>query len=569
MVTQLKSFMGSVFGSFGPSNEITSVCTELSKRYLSRQRVFNDWYSLLKLDDTLKQQDMESFVGNDPRTTWNMAVYLLTPRPILHQIISTEGRILSPAAQEAAQFIQQYFSRLWLSIDHSTIHQGQPSWLRSFVGLLVITGWYSVPYLVKSNGDGWVDYWNPATTFPEFDSDMGLVKLARIRKLSASEARATLQREGWMANYHASLNHSITEYQLWVDDGTSVSHGVSYDSSIVKPMSQVLGVDKIPILVGYVGGLPDDGSVDEMRSKSMGQSILAPNESIYLNYNKQQTFMQQLARDVANPRVFEKSSGNRPIIANVADWYKRGAFFRGGVNDEIQVIQPPGAPIELTQLLYTLRNSLQRGGFNDIVFANIAQETPVAMVSQAAESAMQLIEPYYTAIKTVISTVTDFWYQTYLKDARLRPSSWEGIDFTLLEDTRITSSYIIKIPGDLRNRIQQARELNPRFEIPLVKVYELMLPEISNPVEAVAQLDAERARLHPAYQQVQLVNAFDAAAAEARRFNNDQMAKLFEAVAAGMRRQLGQPNLPQDKLPNTAANNTNSAPTQSMSQLRM
>ena len=571
VLSTLNRLTGNHFGASGPANEILTECIRLRNLYASRQQSFRVWYDLLMLKDSLAQANMESFVGNDPRTTWNMAVYLLTPKPLVHQVVSTEGLPMSPATREAAHLVQQYFGRLWSRINQQNIYAGQPSWFSNFVGLLTITGWYALPYLMLPDGKPFVDYWNPATVFPEFEysSNRELIKLARIRKLSASQAVAIAKAEGWAYNFTSRMGNSVTEYQLWVKDVDSIHHGVVFDNTVVKSLAPVSGLTRIPVLVGYVGGLPDDGAIDTDYMKSQGQAVIAPNEPLFINYNKQQTFLQQLARDTANPRVFEKSAGNRPIIANIDEWYKRGAHFRGGPNDSIDVLQPPGIPVELTQLLFTIRNQMQRAGFNDLVFGNILQEVPVSMIAQAAESAMQLIEPYYNAVKIITSEITDFWYQIYLKNPTIMPASWKGFDTEALENTHIVSDYAVKIPGDLQTRIATARSLNPRFEVPLPKVYELTLPEITSPIEAIAQLEGERAKLHPSYQAVQLIAAFEEAALEARRFNNPQFAKLFETVAANMRRQLGQTNLPQDKLPANGQEGEAGGILPSLSALRM
>ena len=85
--------------SHGRAGEIVSEAKGLHDAYIDRDKMFAEWYSLLQLDDVLKQANMESFVGNDPRTTWNMAVYLLQPRPFVHQIATTDGTTLSVQAQ--------------------------------------------------------------------------------------------------------------------------------------------------------------------------------------------------------------------------------------------------------------------------------------------------------------------------------------------------------------------------------------------------------------------------------------------------------------------------------------
>src|SRR3990167_8350248 len=102
---------------------LTQECLGLQKLYADRQSRFEDWYSLLRLDDKLAQTDMESFVGNDPRTTWNMAVYLLQPKPLVVSIETSDGRILTPETADTAKQISQYFNAQWRNIDRQELYR--------------------------------------------------------------------------------------------------------------------------------------------------------------------------------------------------------------------------------------------------------------------------------------------------------------------------------------------------------------------------------------------------------------------------------------------------------------
>ena len=519
------------------TNSIAGEVAELSKYWTDRNKAMTRWYEQLRMDDKLAQKNMESFVSNDTRTTWNMATYLLQPKALTHTIVSVTGSIIAPDMSDILEVIKLRIKQLWDNIERQNILAGKQSWFWDMIGLFTATGWYAVTNVTDKTGKPVVNYWHPATVFPEFaEGSLGLIRLGRQRMLSAEQAKSQAISEGWRTDYN--IAGRVSESQLWKLSNNTVLHGVEYNNITVKPMTPT-GLTKIPVYVGYAGGLPDIGVLDDKFRENMGQSILAINEHVYSNFNRLQTFLQQLIRDAANPRVFEKSTGPKPLI-NIEEWYKRGAVFRGGPNDSIDVIQMPGIPVELTSYLFQIRNQMQRGSFSDLTFGNILQEVSSIVMSQAANAAEQLLYPYWTAIQALITAISDEWYQELLIDASKRPSNWPKFDSAKLADTRVVSKYTIKIPGDLNNRINLAKSLNGRMELPVSTLTEMFLPEISNPKEIEGKLDAERAKLIPEYQKVVLIKAFDNMVAQARELGDTQMAELASIVSGMLKQQLGQ-----------------------------
>ena len=550
MVTsRITGFLSSITG---PSNSIITEIRELENWYTARNKKFAEWYNLLAMTDELEQKNMESFVGNDPRTTWNMATFLLQPKPFIHTVTSTEGEVLPDETKDATVFIQQFFSRQWDKINESDLKRGKNTWFWNFIGLLIGTGWYAVPNMTNPDGKMVVDYYNPATIYPDFsdDPEEGLLRLARVRVVSATQAMRTIKREGWLPA--GQMHGRIVEGHLWKKDEMGmILHGVIMGNKVVKPIEAVPGLFTIPIIVGATGGIPSFSNNAEDELANRGQSILATNASIYKNFNKQQTFMQQLLRDTANPRVKVTQMGNNPIIGHPDEWYARGAFFKVGPNEDIAVIPQPGIPVELTQMLFGLRNQMQRGGFSDLTFGNILQEVSAVLVTLSSEAAQQLITPFHNVVMFAVSEVTNGWYRTFIDNPGLRPDSWKELDLAGLEQTRIVSTYSIKIPGDLSNRINLAKALNPRLELPLDMVIEQFLPEIQNIVEAISKVESEKARAHPSYQSILLVQAMDRAALRVAE-DAPEMAEMFRAVSSNIRSQLIQQPSKEDRVATTS-----------------
>lgn len=532
-------------------NAVVDEIKELVRNHSQRQKAFDRWYKLLSQEDELAQPNMESFVGNDPRTTWNMATFLLQPKPMVIKIIPNSGNVIAPEARAVVEHIQQHFNSVWTRLNTKNLKRGKETWFWNFIGLLVATGWYAVPNWMEDDGELGIDYWNPAQVYPEFSDipEEGLLRLARVRTITGAQAESNIRKnsgDGWVWPLGRHMPNKPVESHLYTRiDGIPV-HAVVIDNIVVKPLT-VIGTDVIPILAGAVAGIPKFDSIQRDISDTMGQSVLAPNEQLFRSLNKLQSFLMQLIRDTANPRVLEKSVSNNRLIKDPEDWYRRGAMFRGGPQDSIEVIAMPPIPVEVSQVLFGHRNAIQRGGFSDLTFGNIIGEVSAALVTQAAEAAMQLITPYKDVVVHVATESTNSWYHRYLDNPGIRPSSWPEIPdevLELLKDSYIEASYAIKIPGDLNNRIVMAKQLNKNFELPVVDLITLLIPEVSNPAEAMSKLAAERAKLEPSYATVQLIQAYEVLAAEANAASNPSAAQLFTILSEGLRKQLtGQPTI--------------------------
>ena len=318
-----------------------------------------------------------------------------------------------------------------------------------------------MPNIVDMMGRPFVDYWNPATVYPEFaDNPLdGVLRLARVRVVTATRAIAIAKREGWDVTPD-SIGRGVTrvnESHLWrQEDDFNVSHAVMLGNKVVKERQIVSNLRRIPVVVGGTAGLPDDGQIDSSNYQAtFGQSLLASNEAVYNSLNRHQSFMQQLLRDTANPRWFQKKLGNKSIITP-EDLYKRGIVYSMNVQEDIGTIPTPAIPVELTQQQFSMRNQAQRGGFSDITFGNVVQEITSVLMAQAAESAQQLLAPFHGGAELCLTEVTDNWYQTYIDNPGMRPKSWLPIPASMRDNTRIQVTYSIKVPGDLTSRVDIA-----------------------------------------------------------------------------------------------------------------
>jgi len=240
----------------GPQSEITTEIKQLSDRWSDRNKAFERWDDLLHLKDQLATPNMESFVGNDPRTTYNMAVYLLQPKPFVHKILKLDGAQLSINSTPIVNLIQNHLRSLWEQIDRRDAKRGRQSWFWGLISMTVATGWYAMPYMLQPNGVPFVDYWNPATVYPEWDDDIdsGLPKLARVHGITPGSAQRMYARNNW-PEPRQRFGSSVLHGQIWKKDRGEIILAQVINGQVVEDWHVLSGLVDIPVQVGRAGGL--------------------------------------------------------------------------------------------------------------------------------------------------------------------------------------------------------------------------------------------------------------------------------------------------------------------------
>lgn len=555
------------------AHDIVTEANQLRRMFDGRDRQITTAYKMLDQVDENAQEDMESFVSNEARTTWNMGTFLLQPRPLVHNVSRRDTLSLTEGQSLAARVVEAMLQRIWIERDRRMMRRGGSSWFWDFIGKLTATGWYAVPYGVMSD-KFLIDAWQPITAYPEFslDEEEGLIRLAKIWRAPIDQIIAFGNTSGWNMDIVSKTARTETVYQLWKqcdDNGKrEVTLGVSVGDKEVRPEEVIPGLTEIPVLIGGVGGIPanfnnaemmlirtsDPTNIRPVAKDEMavrGQSIMATNANVYANLNKQWTFIQQLLHDTANPKTWEKHEGTNKII-RPHEFFRRGAHFGMGVNESAGVFETPGIPAEATQLIFQLRNMFQRGGFSDITFGNITQEVTSVLMSQAVESARQLLTPFHNAITYVTTEVSRAWF----RDLSAAPNSHKNLlsqremdALTVLkesdDDFEIISDYTIQIPGDVANRLQMAKFASPSFELSVHDAYKLFVPEVPDVAQAIARAQTDKAQDHESIRTVIVIHALERSAAELQDAN-PKFANLYRQMAERLKAAtLGQPQQPQ------------------------
>src|SRR4030066_140554 len=333
---------------------VTREANELEMSWSSRNAKIPQWYDTLLLKDELAQTGMESFVSNDPRTFFNLALHLLIPKVIPHRVVEdAEKRSVESGFDKVNRFLELTWERL----NKLSRKRGRQSWPRRLVGLVLATGWYSV-YAMATKDELIAEVWHPLQTFPEFGDD-ALLRCAHKYTITPAAARRKLvTHPDWAQNISIpeSSYFQVVVLDYWKLEKDGPYNVVVMNNQIAKPY-QKTPFAEIPILTGPVGGLPDDGVIQTGMDwqEHYGESIVATHERGHRDAHKKMTFLQQLLRDTAQPVILEKNDGNA-IIKDPQDLYRRGSIFRMGTSDDIKVLDKGAVPVDVRTVMFEIGN---------------------------------------------------------------------------------------------------------------------------------------------------------------------------------------------------------------------
>lgn len=509
---------------------IVTKCENLKSNWSTRKKKFEEWYDILLLTDELEQEGMESVTTNDPKTGYGLARHLLTTMVIADRIPS---ETLPPEFVPAASYLENYVSKRWQDQEKRYRMIGKQSWLGQFVMWLLATDWYSTFWMVTDKAV-WGEVWSPADSFPGFGPD-GLAEHAHIYKLSAAAAMKKLRTMGWTVKRNPTAD--VTFYDYWGFDNTgSIINSVVMDNEFVKAPVVDNAVNKVgilPIFTSPAGGLPDTGSIKTTKGtwqRHYGESIVATNEDLLLNYNKMRSFLQQAARDAAQPKWLELSSGDTPI-ATEALMNRWGAVLHGQPGESVTPLQSGAIPVELTNSMFLYQNELQRGMFPAAVFGNIQQQISYLAMANIASASMQTLTPYRDAVKGHRTDVDNFITNMIIMNG-FRPHGFKLPDNMPDPLDRVFDVDVdIEIPGLLVQKANVARIMNPKFRLPTNWITERMFPEIKNAIKAQADIRAEDALMDPDAIKVDAIIGYREQARIFREANDIPTAELYEKLA--------------------------------------
>lgn len=523
---------------------------ELINEWSPRNEAIKRWYKVLSLYDELEDKNarpedkLESFVSNDPRVMFNMAKFLLAPNTPIPFNIPAEG--VTEVVQAQVANIEAEVRELWTRLDEASINSSNGgTWLDYMVSLLLAEGWFSV--FAWADGNNFIaDIWNPFEVYPEFYED-GLAGVLNVYTISASAARKKASSANW--DWRQQGNNPVTIYNYWcyTEEGEVHNCVIMGNKKVIEETYPDLS--RIPVAVGGVAGLPDRGMIKDIDvadwHETVGQSIVAPIETVNKSYNRLMTFMQQITRDSAQPRIVEKvKGGNKVVTSN--NWNKRGAIYHLDTDEDIGAVPMPGMPPEISLGLQMMDGMKQRGGFDYSLFQGGQASGYAQQITSS--SAQQILLPFKNGRDYVVSFVANTWLELVRLGRAKFPNYVVPREFP--ENLRFKIDIRISVPGDLMSRAASARQLNPEFTISKAKTIELTMPEIDNPNEEVVRARVDKAMSNPAFGMIDTIEALTQTADALQAEGNSRHAERYRNLAAQYEQQLAQMVNPQQAQPN-------------------
>ncbi len=534
------------------ARDMITKCGKLRSNWSVRDQKIRDWYDIIFQKDKLAQEGMESVVANDPRTGYNLGKHLLTSS-IVSNKIESEG--LTPEEIASTSYLEDYATKRWIAEEKRHRRIGKQGFNSKIVGYMLATGWYAIFSMVTEDRI-WSEIWNPIEVYPEF-GDEGIIEVANIFSMNPIQSNRKVKMMGWEVRQPFTHNTNLYNYWGYDDDGDAVN-GIVLGSEYVKEpekdvainrLIQKLGEPILPVSISPVGGLPDEGSIMRNKDwqKNFGEAIVATNEQMELVYNKMLSFIQQSARNAAQARWYEKTSGDTQILTeeNTDKW---GAIFRLGPNDEIGFIQPPTIPVELRTAMFEYSNMRQRGLFPAVLHGNLQQQLSYLAMANVASSALQVLTPYKEGYEGFRTDVNNYQFNM-MKVNGFRPHGFKMPE-NLPEEVDFKVEAEIQIPGYMVQRATIARMLNPNFKLPERWITDRMFPEIKDALESQAEVRKEEAFMHPKAITVDAILAYKEHATRLRDANDAEGARLYEKLAASLEAELELPS--EDRKPPSA-----------------
>jgi len=465
-------------------------------------------------------------------------LWLLNPRTPKF-LIQQEGLTDTEAsdAVELERFAMREYLR-WREESRSELFGNQES--RS-IGLMLATGWYAVGSMPTPEGHWNTQVFNPMSMYPEYDEGGCLVGLGRSYTISGKQAKDKILEAGWMQP-KIWWRGNVTVRSLWKHTREGVWQVITIGNTVVKPYQQLPFI-RIPIMTGPVAGLPDDGSImgDDSWKGEVGQSVVTPMLDVQKNYDKMLSYMQQLLRDTANPRIQDRTRGGGVVTPE--NWYGRGAIYKVDPGEDISTITPPPLPPEMRSHQFDLRNMTSRATFNDAAFGGTTGQISSIVMTQVIAASQRVLFPFqdtHMFLMGALATLNFHHMRHFGLGLKTPNSSFPSLP----EDIRMNFRYDITVPGDFVQRASVARVLNPEFRLSSLTLYDNLFPEVQSAILEEGRLNAEDASRDPIFKALITINEMMLAAAQAKVAGDPQFAVLLEQAALMMQQRIFQPQSP-------------------------
>lgn len=516
--------------------EIREDIDKLKSAWTYRNTKFKDWMDVLTLVDKLQRRGLESYVSNEPRTFFNMSLYLMTAGDTRHTI-PAEGD--SSIELDKQSKVERACAYMWRMLDEERMRGGAYPFLHELCFNILVFGWYSmIAAFDTEQNKPILQVWSPNDVSPRYE-DGRLTACVHEYSLDVKAAKRKAAANDWNYNPKITMGDVILQDYFYVDEHNVLQNLILIDS---QPVTAVVPRENLLLLVAPVGGFPETSIQQATNwSVNLGQGIFAANTQVYEALNKWTTFQLQLLRETAEPKWQEISSGAPKVEPERLR--ERGAVFQFSPGEGIQPIQSAPPPIELRGIIEDLKRELQKGSFTDTVYGMAGGERAGYILSQmASSSANQILAPYVKAKHFIIAECDRFWLRSIKTSKKvfvvkgkllekLRPTD-------IPEDVELEASSELATPKDWLERATVANMLERHLDN--TTILDTILK-----VQDVGMINRRKSTdlimTHPLSLNLRLIQAYRGYAKYMEYRGDREQAAMFLKAAEALESQMGAP----------------------------
>lgn len=517
--------------------EIKEDVAKLKGAWQERKAKFQEWYDLLCLEKP-SMPGMEVHVSNEPRTFYNMSLYLFSTGEITHSI-GVEGD--NPSEFDKQAKVSRACQYVWKMIDYNRQKGGNSPFLQELGFYLLVLGWYSIVYSYDDENSMLIaELWNPAEVFPRYE-DGEMTACTHSYTLTRLAAKRKAHINGW--NYSPPAGDAMVvtlDNYFYLDEKNVLQNMILIED---KPVTPVVPRENMKVMVAPVAGFPDKGSIKTGNTwKGMlGQGIFEAPKGVWNSFNKLNSFVLERGREAAEPKWIERSAGAPKVQPEQLK--KRRAVFHYGLNEGLEPVEYPAMPREVLESLDGFRRDIAKATFTDAVYGIVGSYESGYTLSQVLESsANQILYPYMEAKHFIIAEGDRFFLKKQKTSKRVFQIKGKFIEklkpTDIPDDVDITVESDVATAKDWLQRANIAAMLTDHVDETFIRGEVL---KISDPQAVSRRKTLDDMRNHPLTKNIEMVSKYRAHASYLVSKGDPEQAEIFRKAADALEAQFTVP----------------------------
>ena len=490
----------------------------------------------------LTKDGFEEVVLNDPRVLYETAVGMLSTKVPMFSI--PMKATLPPEEKTRIGKAERFIGGILNELDTQHFREGKGQWIRE-MAYWVCSGWICLAPSITEDGTFRADFYDPLTIYPNWVQGK-LKQLMRRVTTTGGEVKALADMMKLTlppAIERADDNAEIELINMWLDDGDAgIWNYIEAAGTIIKPETKE-PYDRIPFLIGLANGSPERDASDWR--KSVGQSIIATNKTMYEEQNRWVSMMMQIAAQRAFPTLLTTTPTGESILEKKDLGHSNVVPLRSGEN--VEPLASTAATPEINIINSILSGSVQRGGLPHVIYGGLPFELSGFALSQMISAVNYKLSPYTVAMQQTLSQLAvEFidMFKKYGKDIDLNIKDKETgkhfiESFTKAEIPVITRMEVTIDVGGPQDKLQQLLSAKAALQDPAVlsreTMWRMIVPDIvEDPIAETQRIIEDQAQSMPAVRMIRIVDELRVMAEGLQAEGKGDSAKVIMGYAQTM-----------------------------------